>query len=397
MKARESLPNFDSKSRETTNFIIKSIKTVCRDFPSRPKGSQSEKNAQQYVADTMDKFADEIRTQEFNARTRSDSASKICGILLIISILISCAAGIVCYLLPEKELNFLFFIPAALTVIAFLALIIPIKSFSSLNTIAVKNPSGEADRRIVFLGNIDSPVERNLFRVASLKLEKIVTAYIIAGLVLCLALNLVFALLINEAENLSAIFALSELIFLPAGVFALLLVNPKQSVQGASGNLTGVFDSMAVIQYLTYNSLTLENTQVVGVSCGAGINGAVEFMKEYESAFRDMDTVYISVDTLQSDEHITVSGPNAGLLETAAENALLKKSVKSGKDILNSSLLPALANKKVPCARVSGADQNATGLYATREDTVSEISPMAIEAGLKLSLEAAYLVDEKGI
>ena len=108
-----------------------------------------------------------------------------------------------------------------------------------------------------------------------------------------------------------------------------------------------------------------------------------------------MPTVFVSVDCLQSDSSFNYSVLNTdnSLIETAAGNAGIE--IKNAKDNLSSSLIAGMKNLKA--IRISAADQGEKFVYAAREDTVSEISPMAIEAGLKLSLETAYLFDEKGI
>jgi hypothetical protein len=171
--------------------------------------------------------------------------------------------------------------------------------------------------------------------------------------------------------------------------------NAKQDIQGAVGNLTGTFDSLAVMQYLSYNNLSLENTELVSVSAGAGAYGAREFVRKYSPKYSDIPTLFVSVDCLQSTESFSVSAVNTSsdILTAASQNASVN--VVEGKDTISSSLLAAMKNEKA--LRISAADLNEKFVYATREDVITEISPMAIEAGLKLSLETAYLFDEKGI
>ncbi len=385
MKASESLPNYDSKVRESTNFIIKSIKQVCKDTPSRRTGSEGEKKAQQYVADTMENFADSIQTQEFKTVINTEERVRYFSVFYIVSILLAFALGFVCHFLPDKNLNYLFFVPIAVMLIGRFPL--PKKSASE-NIIVKKSPSGEMKRRIVFLGNINSPVERFFYRIGSVKLEKIVLAYALIGAAVCYFLNFFYAFKVSE---LNPIFAVVEAIFLPAGVGMFVFYNTKKVSMGVNGNLTGTFDSMAVIQYLSYNNLSLENTEVVAVSCGAGIRGATEFIKE---PFGDVETVYISVDNLHSDECFSFSGNMDEQIKQASVLARVKTA--KGTDEVGSSLENALLKKKVSYSRISGYDEK-SGIYSTEGDDLEMLSPMAIESGLKLSLETAYLFDEKGI
>jgi hypothetical protein len=385
MKANESLPNYDSKVRESTNFIIKSIKQTCKDAPSRRTGSEGEKKAQQYVRDTMEKFADSIETQEFRTVIKTEERVRYFSVFYIISIISAFALGFVCHFLPDRNLNYLFFIPVAVMLIGTFP--IP-KKGESENIVVKKSPSGEMKRRIVFLGNINSPVERFFYLIGSVKLEKIVTAYALTGAAVCYFLNLLYAFKVSE---LNPIFSVIEAVFLPAGVAMFVFYNTKKNVMGVNGNLTGAFDSMAVIQFLSYNNLALENTEVVAVSCGAGIHGAIEFMKE---PFDDVDTVFVSVDNLLSDECFSFSGSMSEQIKQAAVLARVK--ITEGKDEVGSSLENALSKKKVSYTRISGYDEE-SGIYSTEGDDLEMLSPMAIEAGLKLSLETAYLFDEKGI
>ena len=46
MRPNESIPNFDIKVREYTNYALKSIKNVCKSFGPRPVGGEAEKKAQ---------------------------------------------------------------------------------------------------------------------------------------------------------------------------------------------------------------------------------------------------------------------------------------------------------------------------------------------------------------
>lgn len=387
MKANESLPNYDSKVRESTNFIIKSIKTVCKDTPSRRAGSEGEAKAQQYVSETMSKFADSIETQDIAVKSAKPTTPVYQGIFGIISILFACVAGFI----PAITVYLIASSVVSMGIAVFLGSVKASKG--SCNIICTKNPSGSAERRIVFLGNINSPVERKLLRISGNTLEKIAVFGYMAAAIICMLYDAFYVT--KGRAAVSPFVNLFELVFVPIFILYMNFYNPKQDIQGANGNLTGTFDSMAVIQYLSYNNLSLENTQVVSVSCGAGAYGAREFVNAYSPKFSDIPTVFVSVDCLQSDKcfNYTVLNTDNSLIEEAAKNADVP--VSSGRDNLSSSLIAGMKNQKA--IRISAADENEKFVYATREDVVSEISPMAIEAGLKLSLETAYLFDEKGI
>ena len=384
MKANESLPNYDSKVRESTNFIIKSIKQTCKDTPERLVGSEGETKAQQYVKALMEPFADETEIHNSVVKYPKINALVPGGIFIIISIIFACVSGFVPAIKVYLMLSAVFCLAVSMFIITAKTKI------SSQNIVCVKNPSGEIKRRIVFLGNVNSPVERRLLRISGTKLESIAVTGFLCAIILCAIYDIIY-ILFGEVPYVNFV----QLIFVPCVILSMLLYNFRQVVQGANGNLTGTFDALAAIQYLSYNNLSLENTQVVAVSCGAGAYGAKEFVKEYSNKYSDMPTVYVSVDCLQSDKcfNYTVLNTADSLVKEAARNAGVE--IKEGKDNLTSSLLAGI--KKEKAIRISAADEKDNFVYAAREDVVTSLSPMAIEAGLKLTLETAYLFDEKGI
>ena len=71
MKANESIPNFDIKVRENTNYAIKSIKNVCKSFGPRPVGGEAEKKAQEYMLADLQKFCDEATRQEYKCSDKA--------------------------------------------------------------------------------------------------------------------------------------------------------------------------------------------------------------------------------------------------------------------------------------------------------------------------------------
>ena len=71
MKANESIPNYDIKVREYTNYAIKSIKNVCKNFGPRPVGSEAEQKAQEYMQADLDKWCDSAERQEFKCSDKA--------------------------------------------------------------------------------------------------------------------------------------------------------------------------------------------------------------------------------------------------------------------------------------------------------------------------------------
>ena len=88
MKANESIPNYDIKVREYTNYAIKSIKNVCKNFGPRPVGSDAEKQAQEYMLADLRKFCDEAKREEYKCSDKAFmSWVPIGAALLILNVL----------------------------------------------------------------------------------------------------------------------------------------------------------------------------------------------------------------------------------------------------------------------------------------------------------------------
>ena len=84
MKANESIPNFDIKVRENTNYAIKSIKNVCKNFGPRAVGSEAEKKAQEYMKADLEKFCDEFKSEEYKCSDKAFMAWVPIGAVLLI-------------------------------------------------------------------------------------------------------------------------------------------------------------------------------------------------------------------------------------------------------------------------------------------------------------------------
>ncbi len=94
MKAKESIPHFDSKVRECSNFTVREIKKVCKEIGPRPSGEENEQKAQDYVENLMGGIADDVKRESFDVHPKAfmswvlidGSAMIIAAILMILSL-----------------------------------------------------------------------------------------------------------------------------------------------------------------------------------------------------------------------------------------------------------------------------------------------------------------------
>ena len=83
MKPSESIPNYDIKVREYTNYAIKSIKNVCKTYGPRPVGSESDRKAQEYYKADLEKFCDEVTVEPFKVSDKAFMAWVPLGAVLL--------------------------------------------------------------------------------------------------------------------------------------------------------------------------------------------------------------------------------------------------------------------------------------------------------------------------
>ena len=84
MKASQSVPNFQSKLRENTNFAVREIKHICSEIGPRASGYENERKAQEYTAQKLREFSDTVEIEDFSVSTKAFMAWVVIdGVLLL--------------------------------------------------------------------------------------------------------------------------------------------------------------------------------------------------------------------------------------------------------------------------------------------------------------------------
>lgn len=413
MKAHESLPNYESKLRESTNFVIKHVKKVCKDIGPRESAEANERKAQEYVAETMKPFADDIQIEGFDVHPKAFMGwVLIDGSFMLLSVMLMCLSAAFsdyslifrCIALALACLSVVLMVGEFLFYRELLDPLFPKRQ--SCNVVCKKEPKGETKRRIIFAGHIDSAYEWTYTHLGGSALLKTVIIYGIGGMVITLILDIIALILGNT--TVASVLCYAQLAFVPAFIMVLFFVGWKQVVTGANDNLTGVFGSMAVMQFLNDNGLQLENTELVCVSTGceeAGLRGAKAFAKQHSNEYSDIDTLFVAVDTLRDFDYLGVyrrDMTSIVKLDTQG-SALCKKACENaGLDIpyatvpFGSSDAAAAQQGGLRATCVAAMDPAPPRYYHTRDDLPSILVPKTIEAGLNILLESAFLFDEQG-
>ncbi len=419
MKPSESIPNYDIKVREYTNYAIKSIKNVCKSFGPRPVGSEAEKNAQEYMLKDLEAFCDEAKREEFKCSDKAFMSWVPIGALLLILSFAAFTLGwaavslaLCCVTLFLILAEFIFYKPV-------LDVFFPKKT--SGNVYGVIKPEGETKKRIIISGHTDSAFEWTY----TYKGGRPVVATVIFGAIFGIVLGLggsIYALIhfgsafgsLVWGENgniVLRIIAVLLYVCVPILIAALKFCNFKLPVMGANDDLTGVFISCAAAKFLHDNNLRFKNTEVMVVCAGgeeAGLRGTKAFCKAHEKELGDknVETVYIGVDTIRELEFAKIYDKDmTGTVKNSPEVAnLIKKAAKNvGFDVpvgtieLGSTDAAAMSQAGVKAASLVAMDPTPARYYHTRLDTADNLSPQAIDFGVKTVLEAVFMFDEQGI
>ena len=414
MKLNELDLNPVAKVRESTNFTVREIKKVCKNIGARAPGSENEAKAQEYVKENCAKFADTVEQESFTVSPRAFmSWPWLCATIETISILVFIGAGFVPALAA-------FWMQIGSLAISLFALFIIVWEFllyrqlldpffnkaPSSNVIFTKKPSGEVQRRLILSGHIDSAFEWRFTNWGGSKLLRAAIISAIGALGVCLILD-VLTLILRPSDGVMFGFRVAEGVCILALSVGFVFDDPKRAVDGASDDLTGVFASLSVLQFLQFNNIQFEHTEVMVVSMGSeecGLRGAKYFAKHH--SFDDVETVYIETDTLHDLEYMGVYSKDlSGTLRHDPQAiALMHQAGKlSGMDLPSMSLslgatdAAAMTQHGVKSVAFIAVDPAPARYYHTRRDTAENLDVKAIEKGVEVLLNAAFLFDEQGL
>ncbi len=413
MKLNELDLNPVAKVRESTNFTVREIKKVCKNIGPRAPGSENEAKAQEYIKENCAKFADTVEQESFMISPRAFMAWPwLCATMETVAILLFIAGA---------------FIPAAAMILECVSLGITLlavfvivwefllykqlldpffKKAPSSNVIFTKKPSGDVQRRIILSGHVDSAFEWRFTNWGGAKLLRAAIYTAVGSLAVCLILD-ILSIVLQPSDSVMFGFRIAEGVCILGLSVGFVFDDPKRAVDGASDNLTGVFSSLSVLQFLQTNNIQLEHTEVVAISMGAeecGLRGSKDYVKKH--SFDDVETVFIGTDTLHDLEYMGVYSKDlSGTLKHDSKAiALMKKAGKlAGMDLPSMSLslgatdAAAMTQGGVKSVAFIAVDPAPARYYHTRRDTAENLNINAIEKGVEVLLHATFLFDEQGL
>ncbi|HOX37791.1 MAG TPA: M28 family peptidase [Candidatus Brocadiia bacterium] len=374
----------------------------------RPSCSDAEKKAGRMYADAIRNCCDEVRTESFECHPHA-------------------FVGFIPFLVPLYFLALVFYWRAPLASVVFMAVLaasfffefIRYRRFldplfpkrSGENVYGVIRPSGQAKRRIIFAGHLDSAYEFNIWLL-----------FKSAGVALCvlsIALSMVFfaacagkVIAGNRPEWFFDLCGRIALFGFP--LFTLNLVfHTYKPVPGAGDNLSACAVTVGMAKTLAGarkgGGFFPRNTEVVlmGTSSEeAGLRGALAYCEAHMAEMKSLPTLFVSLESFHDENELKiVRGGMTPYVKHPKD--VVDDFVKAGKDMGLNIPVVVIPFGAADCAEFQRRGIPSVGVigiptkklppyYHTRYDTPEVVSPAALQRAMELSLRFLELREGKG-
>lgn len=403
---------FDSireNKRESATFMAGHIEKVIKTFGKRPAGSEGEKKAAEYMGELLKPYADDIRLEPFTVYP----AAFMGWIYISVSLYLIALAA---YFFQPVASLVLFVVATALMVGEFVMYKQVVDKLfvkkTSHNLYAVKHPTGEVHRRIIFSGHVDAAHEWtfNYHLGGKGYIAHVITSFIgvfyfFIAIILCIANK--YSQTPFLAANVANILGYVCLAFVPLWIAMYFMWNEKIVVDGANDDLTGCFMSIAVLKALKDQNVNLENTEVGVLITGseeAGLRGATAFTKRHKGENKDVETYIIAFDTMRDYDYMTIyhrdmtgmvknSPEVVALLDEACNDPDVNHPLPHGVVPFGASDAAAFSRGGFKAAAVAGQNPKYAPYYHNRRDTPDQMIPETFALGLDIALAAIEAFD----
>lgn len=305
------LDKLKQNSKQSANFMFDFIAHVTSSFGKRDCGSQGERDAVNYMAETVKPYADSVVTEPYEAHPLAFMGWIYITVALVLT-------GFVCA----------FFAPLVSIVLVVVGMLLMVLEFvlyrkvvdkifpkrQSLNMMAIKKPEGEIKRRVIISGHADAAYEwtfNYLFGGKGFIAHFLIS---IIGILYFTAIAIWACIdggIIGTATNVNVLIALGVGgVFVPFWVLMYILFNPRIVADGATDNLTGCAMGISFLKALADEGITFENTEVGCICAGgeeAGLRGAKAWVKAHKDDFKDCPTTILCLDTIREEDHMLVN------------------------------------------------------------------------------------------
>lgn len=294
------------RSESAVSFMLREITHICRDMKKRAPGSEGEREAAEYIADTLEKDCGCSNVSKETFKVHPDS---FYGYFYFSSVLDTLCA--VCFFIrPWPSLLF-----GCLALLLFIFHFVLYKEIidplfpekESVNITCVRPCSEEVRQRIFLNGHIDASWEFPLnyyfggivFEIPGVMATIGVLFYI--GLSVCV---------LSGAGAWTEAAGKLGLVFVPFYILLAATYDPRRTVDGANDNLSGCYMGIAILREMEKSGIVLKHTEIGVLLTGseeAGIRGAKAWAKVHREDFGDVPTYIVCFDTIHDPDHMMVN------------------------------------------------------------------------------------------
>jgi len=396
-----------------TEYMVKKITDICEKIGPRAPGSKEEFAAQQSMGEDLKKWSNNVSFEEFIVHRQAFMGF----IPFTVAMAILATILYFSYPLVGFILTILGFIPLVLEFLMYKQFIDPLfKGHLSHNLIATRKPTGEAKKRIIFVGHADSQYEWILnYKLGGTGMKLFLIPAVVGLIACCIASIIKFIVL--ELKGVEA--AGAQTFFLVVGIVLCIFVIPyigflffqsyTKSVPGANDNLSGCLSVMSVLKLMDEADVRFENTEVTVILSGseeAGLRGAKAYAKAHEKELKEIETVVVACDTMRDLKDMAVYDRDlSGTLkhDKQVKELVKKAALNCGYDIPYSSIYlgacdaAAFTQKGIKATGFAAMDPTPPRYYHTRLDAPDKLVPEALKVGAEVLLETAFLYDAEGL
>lgn len=400
------------KKDEAAKYMHEEITYIIKNFEKRDPGSKGEKQACEYMAETLknDCGCDRVQIESF----KENPGSFFGWIYFTITFALI-------------SIPLFFFFPLASVLLITVGFIIMVLQFgmykkvvdrffpekTGTNVTAIKSCKGEVKRRIIFNGHPDACWEWPVnYRFGGIAFEAHAIICVLGAmyyLVLSLYRVIRYGIGFGMIDTASGLFkaALIGLVFVPFMFGLYKLWDKNRVVDGANDNLSGCYMGIAILKALKDEGIEFENTEVGVIISGseeAGLRGSMAWCEAHKGEFDDVPTFIYSYDTIHDPKYLMTNYRD------------LNATVKADKDV--SDLFMEAANElDIPCqkgmvpplggatdsAAFAQAGMRATGItglnhaledyYHTRRDTYDNMNLEGLAGCYAVSVKVLEMFD----
>lgn len=400
------------KKDEAAKYMLDEITYIIKNFEKRDPGSKGEKQACEYMAETLknDCGCDKVKIESF----KENPGSFFGWIYFTIT-----------FALISIPLFFVFPLASILLItVGFIIMFLQFGLYKKVvdkffpektghNVTAIKSCTGEVKRRIMFNGHPDAcwewPVNYRFGGVA-FELHAIICVlgamyYLVLSLYRVIRYGIGFGMIDTSSNLFKA--ALIGLVFVPFMFGLYKLWNKNRVVDGANDNLSGCYMGIAILKALQDEGISFENTEVGVIISGseeAGLRGSKAWCEAHKGDFDDVPTFIYSYDTIHDPKFLMTNYRD------------LNATVKADKDV-SDLFMEAAKELDIPCqkgmvpplggatdsAAFAQAGMRATGItglnhaledyYHTRRDTYDNMNLEGLAGCYAVSVKVLEMFD----